>query len=41
MRRIHFHPITTQHARKDHFKVILRFIVISIKSGGHLSSVFK
>jgi hypothetical protein len=40
MRRIHFHSITTQHVRKDHFKIILHFIFTSIKSGGYLSSVF-
>jgi len=40
IRRIPFHSITILHVRKDHFTVILRFILISVKSGGYLSSVF-
>ena len=37
---IPFHSLTILNIRKDHFTVILRFICITIKSGGYLNSIF-
>ena len=40
IRRIPFHSITILHIRKDHLLAIVRFIFISIKSGGYIRCVF-